>query len=72
MDNNTHINTSYNPDDEIDFRQLFQLIWQGKWIVVAIVSFFSISAVIYSLSLPNIYQSKALLSPVSEQAPMEE
>jgi len=68
MDNNTHINTSYNPDDEIDFRQLFQLIWQGKWIVVAIVSFFSISAVIYSLSLPNIYQSKALLSPVSEQA----
>ena len=68
MNNNTHINTSYHPDDELDFRQLFQLIWQGKWIVVAIVTFFSITSVIYSLSLPNIYQSKALLSPVSEQA----
>ena len=29
--------------------------------------FFSITAIIYSLSLPNIYQSKALLSPVAGQ-----
>lgn len=67
MNNNTDINTSYHPDDELDFRELFQVIWQGKWIVVAIVTFFSITAIIYSLSLPNIYQSKALLSPVAEQ-----
>jgi LPS O-antigen subunit length determinant protein (WzzB/FepE family) len=67
MNNNINTNTSYNPDDELDFRELFQVIWQGKWIVVAIVTFFSITAIIYSLSLPNIYQSKALLSPVAEQ-----
>jgi len=67
MNNNNDRNTSYHPDDELDFRELFQIIWQGKWIVVAIVTFFSISAIIYSLSLPNIYQSKALLSPVAEQ-----
>tara|TARA_B100000767_G_C19766149_1_gene537586 strand:+ start:1540 stop:2463 length:924 start_codon:yes stop_codon:yes gene_type:complete len=67
MNNNTNTNTSYNPDDELDFRELFQVIWQGKWIVVAIVTFFSITAIIYSLSLPNIYQSKALLSPVAGQ-----
>ena len=67
MNNNNDRNTSYHPDDELDFRELFQIIWQGKWIVVAIVTFFSITAIIYSLSLPNIYQSKALLSPVAEQ-----
>lgn len=67
MINNTDVNISYHPDDELDFRELFQVIWQGKWIVVAIVTFFSITAIVYSLSLPNIYQSKALLSPVAEQ-----
>ena len=67
MNNNNNINPSYNPDDELDFRELFQVIWQGKWIVVAVVTFFSIAAIFYSLSLPNIYQSKALLSPVTEQ-----
>ena len=65
--NNNDIKTQHYPDDELDFRELFQIIWQGKWIVAAIVTFFSITAIIYSLSLPNIYQSKALLSPVAGQ-----
>ena len=38
-----------------------------KKIVIAITSFFLLAAVIYSLLLPNIYESKALLSPVGEQ-----
>ena len=54
-------------DDEIDLRQLFKVIWDDKKIIIAITSFFSLAAVIYSLLLPNIYESKALLSPVGEQ-----
>ena len=54
-------------DDEIDVRQLFKVIWNDKKIIIAITSFFSLAAVIYSLLLPNIYESKALLSPVGEQ-----
>ena len=54
-------------DDEIDVRELFKVIWNDKKIVIAITSFFSLAAVIYSLLLPNIYESKALLSPVGEQ-----
>ena len=54
-------------DDELDLRQLFKVILDSKIIIIAITTFFSIAAVIYSLLLPNIYESKALLSPVGEQ-----
>ena len=52
-------------DDDIDFRELFYVLLAGKWIIFSFTAFVSISAVIYSLLLPNIYESKALLVPVS-------
>tara|TARA_B110000977_G_scaffold44661_1_gene60653 strand:+ start:86 stop:1015 length:930 start_codon:yes stop_codon:yes gene_type:complete len=52
-------------DDEIDLRELFYVLLEGKWIIVSLTAFISIVGVIYSLSLPNIYQSKALLVPVN-------
>lgn len=67
MNDNPIVNNNTISDDEIDLRQLLKVVWDGKIIIIAITSFFSIAAVIYSLSLPNIYQSKALLSPVGEQ-----
>jgi hypothetical protein len=51
-------------DDEIDLRELFYVLFQGKWIIVSATAFLSIIGVIYSLSLPNIYTSKALLVSV--------
>jgi uncharacterized protein involved in exopolysaccharide biosynthesis len=52
-------------DDEIDLRELFYVLLEGKWIIVSLTAFTSIIAVIFSLSLPNIYESKALLVPVN-------
>lgn len=54
-----------NFEDEIDLRKLFNILLNGKWIIVSITSFASIIGVIYSLLLPNIYESKALLVPVN-------
>lgn len=54
-------------DDEIDLRELFAVIWQGKWIIIAVTAVFAIASVLYALSLPNIYKSEALLAPASEQ-----
>lgn len=51
-----------NHDDEIDLRELFRVLMKGKWTILSITSLFSIIGVIYSLSLPNIYVSKALLA----------
>ena len=55
-----------NTKEEIDIVGLLKLIWEGKKIIIAATTVFSIVAVIYSLTLPNIYESKALLSPVNE------
>ena len=52
-------------DDEIDLRELFYALLEGKWIIVSLTAFVSIIGVIYSLSLPNIYQSNTILVPVN-------
>ncbi|WP_049884483.1 Wzz/FepE/Etk N-terminal domain-containing protein, partial [Vibrio parahaemolyticus] len=49
--------------DEIDLRELFKALWKGKWIVIATTFVFAVSAVLYALSLPNIYKADALLAP---------
>lgn len=54
-------------DDEIDLRELFAVIWQGKWIIIAVTAVFAVASVFYALSLPNIYKSEALLAPAAEQ-----
>jgi len=55
-------------DDEIDLRELFYVLLEGKWIIVSLTAFVSIIGVIFSLSLPNIYESKALLVPVNSSS----
>lgn len=54
-------------DDEIDLKELWNVIWQGKWIIVAITAMFAISSVFYALSLTNIYKSEVLLAPVKNE-----
>ncbi|HGS4502153.1 TPA: Wzz/FepE/Etk N-terminal domain-containing protein [Vibrio parahaemolyticus] len=50
-------------DDEIDLRELLGALWKGKWIIIATTFVFAVGAVLYALSLPNIYKSDALLAP---------
>lgn len=57
-------------DDEIDLRELFSAIWQGKWIIIATTFVFAVLSVIYAINLPNIYRSEALLAPVAEDSSM--
>ncbi|WP_166424731.1 Wzz/FepE/Etk N-terminal domain-containing protein [Paraglaciecola sp. 20A4] len=52
-----------NNDDEIDLRELWNVIWRGKWIIIAVTAIFAVASVFYALSLPNIYKSEALLAP---------
>ena len=62
----THTNKSSNDfDDEIDLRELFYVLLEGKWIIFSVTSFISIIVLIYSLLLPNIYEAKAMLVPVN-------
>ncbi|OOF31723.1 Wzz/FepE/Etk N-terminal domain-containing protein [Salinivibrio proteolyticus] len=53
--------------DEIDLRELFAALWQGKWLIIAMTFVFAVAGVGYSLYLPNIYKSEALLAPANDQ-----
>ena len=57
-------NTSYN--DEIDLKELFDVLWKAKTLIIVITSFFALSSVLYALSLKNYYKSEALLSVAGE------
>jgi len=50
-------------DDEINLKQLFLTIWQGKWLIIAITSLFTIAGIGYALKQPNVYRAEAKLSP---------
>jgi uncharacterized protein involved in exopolysaccharide biosynthesis len=56
---------SKNFDDEIDIKELFYAVFDGRWIIACITSIISVIAVVYSLILPNIYESRAILTPVN-------
>ena len=65
MQETYNIKSSNDFGDEIDLRELFYVLLEGKLIIVSLTSFISIIALIYSLLLPNIYEAKALLVPVN-------
>ncbi len=55
-------------NDEIDLRELWNVVWDGKWVVIGITFLFGLSSILYALSLPNIYRSEVLLAPAEENS----
>ena len=53
-------------EGELDLLQLFKILWLHKLQVVVLTSIFAIFSVFYALSLPNIYESESLLTPVQQ------
>ena len=65
INNKTHQNSS---SEEIDIYELISILYSHKFIIISITSLLSIIGVIYSILLPNVYESKALLSPVDSSS----
>ena len=51
------------PDDEIDLKELFMVLWSGNWLISAVTGLAAAISVVVALSLPNIYTASALLAP---------
>tara|TARA_Y100000385_G_scaffold290543_1_gene364164 strand:+ start:560 stop:1504 length:945 start_codon:yes stop_codon:yes gene_type:complete len=64
-DDNKHPNDF---DNEINLQELFFVLLKGKWIIVSLTAFISTSGVIFSLLLPNMYESQAILVPVNSSS----
>lgn len=52
--------------DEIELRDLFALWWKFKWLMFFVPIVAGVIAVFFTLRMPNIYQSEALLAPAEE------
>ena len=61
MQNEQNIAEHY--DDEIDLRELFLVLWNGKKLIIGITAIFALVSVFYALSIPNQYRATALVSP---------
>lgn len=53
-------------DGRIDLKELFLVLWAGKWLIGGISALAAAVSVIVALMLPNIYTSSALLAPAEQ------
>mgnify|MGYP001360002501 FL=1 len=53
-----------NLSTNIDLIQLVKVLWEKIFLISSITFFFAICSVVYSFSLPNIYESRSLISVV--------
>jgi uncharacterized protein involved in exopolysaccharide biosynthesis len=53
-------------DKEFDLKLLFKVLWKYKFFLILSTSLFASYSVYYSLSLPNIYTSEAVLTPAEQ------
>ena len=54
-------------NDEINLYELFKTFWDSKWLISSITIASCIFIVLYSLSIPNVYRSSALVIPAQSQ-----
>ncbi|MBO73542.1 MAG: LPS O-antigen length regulator [Flavobacteriales bacterium] len=48
-------------NDEIDLKEIFDVLWAAKMLIIQITAFFAVASVTYSLLLTNYYKSESLL-----------
>ncbi|MEB5517675.1 LPS O-antigen chain length determinant protein WzzB [Vibrio cholerae] len=53
---------AYPVNDEIDLKELFAALWQGKWLIIIIALLFSVAAIGYALNAQEWWSAKATIS----------
>jgi uncharacterized protein involved in exopolysaccharide biosynthesis len=55
-------------DGEISLRDLWDILWRGKWIIVLVTAVFALGSVTYALTATEWYRAEALLAPAEEKS----
>ncbi|EGQ9189641.1 LPS O-antigen chain length determinant protein WzzB [Vibrio cholerae] len=53
---------AYPANDEIDLKELFVALWQGKWLIIITTLLFSVAAIGYALNAQEWWSAKATVS----------
>lgn len=54
--------------DEINLREVWDILWRGKWIIIAVTTAFAVAAVVYALLATEWYRAEVLLAPAEERS----
>tara|TARA_B100000767_G_scaffold267011_1_gene285156 strand:+ start:812 stop:1732 length:921 start_codon:yes stop_codon:yes gene_type:complete len=57
-----NIYTTEEKEDQVDIKLIFSILWNRKYLITFITTLIGISSVFYALSIPNVYESKVVLS----------
>jgi uncharacterized protein involved in exopolysaccharide biosynthesis len=55
-------------DNAVDLREIWDILWRGKWLIVAVTSIFAIGSVTFALLQAEWYRAEVLLAPADEKA----
>ena len=58
-----NIDNNYSKDGDIDLKTIFNALFEKKLLISSLTIIAIVMSIIYSLSIPNIYSSSALLAP---------
>ena len=61
------ISNEIEAETELDFRSLFNIFWDRKYLILSITSLFFIFSIIFSLQIPNQYKATTSLAPSENQ-----
>ena len=53
-------------EEQIDLREIFLRVWRGRLLVILVTCFGILFSIFYVRTLPNLYESRAILAPSSE------
>lgn len=54
---------AYYVDDEIDLREVFGVMWRGRWAIIALTTLCTVAGLAYALLATPMYQVDTLLAP---------
>lgn len=55
-------------DEDISLRELWDIVWRGKWLIIAVTAVFAVAAVGYALQATEWYRAEVLLAPAEERS----
>lgn len=66
MENPNSVTPTY--EDEIDLWALWETLWSGRWLIIAITGVFTLSGVTYSLLAQEWFEADVVLAPVEKKS----
>lgn len=61
------MHSDVQPDDEIDLRAIWNVLWSEKWFIVVVAIVFTLISIVFALLQTNIYRAEIVLAPAESR-----